>query len=582
MSPDERSDSESLGSEQGPGLDVLDGAGSKAKQFLTLRGKRTHQHYRIINHPGPIVLQIKPEYEGDVTLSMSAAVPTEIEIQAKHDLGSIVSVRLEAAETIPALRIEAPKVDLFASNPSLLVDLQAADVWKIHLVGTIRIVEANGDIHLARGAGLLLDGDATVAGITLSRFASIKVAERDTIWVDSCTYVRWWVHLPGRGPGEEEYRDTRWRRLPYSLVWRVEEAVERVQMLILSLRRSKWRPVVDLDPGGRMVVNGPFFGPLEIRAEPPPSDRSSDDIQWVFDKVQDNRRPQHDQMVSPRSDWTIYLTDRCAAHRVRFETPEPRWPWGVPILLDAYVRLREVTGTVTLRSAQQSYIHAGRKGLLIAQVGPDPSIDQELSAKGTLIDASLRSVALDGAWLSEPTNIDLLKETFVLDVIFGRDLNDEKFGRPRWRDRYRTPDQASNAERIAQLVEQKSVLGSSRSVAEYRVIDQRRQSTGSILERSLLSLWWLVGYGRRPTIALVTWATIWLSSAYLELERPCVQSRYCSTFDRVILEGFPPIAQLLDLKPQSVSAALLRIAITVVLGYLFVAVTRYGRIRRTD
>jgi hypothetical protein len=91
-----------------------------------------------------------------------------------------------------------------------------------------------------------------------------------------------------------------------------------------------------------------------------------------------------------------------------------------------------------------------------------------------------------------------------------------------------------------------------------------------------------VGYGRRPTTALATWLAIWLASAYLDLARPCMQSSYCSRLDRILLAGFPPIAQLLGLKPQSVAAALLRAIITVVLGYLLVAITRYGRIRRTD
>jgi hypothetical protein len=385
-----------------------------------------------------------PEYKGDVVLLMCATVPSRVEIQAKNGLGGAVIVRLKAVPkrpAVPELRIEAPRGNLPANDLTLSIDLRAASVRKISVVGATRLVKASGDIHVAAGAELLLEGDATLTGITLGRFATIDVAEGSTVWVNSCAYVRWWAHLPAGRPDKEEEeeeeeeedpsQDTRWRRLQYSLVWRLERVLEHVQLLVLRLQRSNWRPAIYLNRTGRIVVNGPFFGPLEIIAKCPQSYKQlGDEVQWVFKRVQDNIRPQRQAVISPRSDWAIYITDRAAAHKIRFDTPEPRWPFGVPILLDPYVQLREVTGTVTVRLAQHSYIHAGRNGLLIARVGPDQNIDQEISAKGALTDASLRSVALDGAWLSEYGNIELLKEAFALDVILSRDLNDKKFGRP--------------------------------------------------------------------------------------------------------------------------------------------------------
>ena len=109
MPPDKRSGSESLGSEQEPGSAVIDGAGSTATKLFTLRSTNICQRYRIINHSGPVVFDITPECE-----------------------------------------IETPKVDLLPSNPSLLVDLRSADVWKIHLVGTIRLVGARKGHNASR------------------------------------------------------------------------------------------------------------------------------------------------------------------------------------------------------------------------------------------------------------------------------------------------------------------------------------------------------------------------------------------------------------------------------------------------
>ena len=132
----------------------------------------------------------------------------------------------------------------------------------------------------------------------------------------------------------------------------------------------------------------------------------------------------------------------------------------------------------------------------------------------------------------------------------------------------------------AQLVGQKCPNGFQRSVSEYAAFRGRRLSATSPLERLLLTIYSMVGYGRRPGPAVLLWLVF--SSAAL-FWRTADGISTTSLDDRatvVIATTLPPFALLADDRMVGAVGLLLQLLVTVAFGFVVVVLARIGRINR--
>lgn len=143
-----------------------------------------------------------------------------------------------------------------------------------------------------------------------------------------------------------------------------------------------------------------------------------------------------------------------------------------------------------------------------------------------------------------------------------------------------SPRENSTEELLGQACAEKSTLGSVRSIAEYRSMNARRSHAQSRLEWMLLSLYKLVGYGRRPASAAWTWLLI----ASVEVLWRLRDGVSAPNIDLLVKAGlstyFPPIALVVKETPVTSIDVVLRILVSTALAFLLIALGRYGRISR--
>ncbi|WP_345417693.1 hypothetical protein [Actinomycetospora chlora] len=250
--------------------------------------------------------------------------------------------------------------------------------------------------------------------------------------------------------------------------------------------------------------------------------------------------------------------------------------------------IQDCDGTLVLADARETTLQGpvtGGKALILGQYSqaldlarpseftnplPEKTLEKAVLRHFTMIGGSGRTRLLTSA-----------KESSIFDPVLKFPRRRPMFRRSdiRW-----APDTHTGTdELLGQVCSEKSTLGSTRSIAEYGSMEARRRRVDSRLEWWLLSIYRLVGYGRRPATATICWLLCSLLAIGWRLRDGVSTTNVDVLVKAGLSTAFPPLAVITKETPLTSPDLMLRVAVAAALAFLVVALTRYGRIsRKTD